>query len=108
MTITGNKHQYHIDSLIASTQEGEIYRAYVFRKTNGKARKYYYALVEHPEPTIGEVTCASLEECFDFDNRHFTAFARKVRHRKNRFVNKGILMLLLSILLLLLVIFKLR
>ena len=106
MTITGYKHRYHIDKLIAKTQDGDVYRAYVLRKSHGKLRRHYYALVEHSAESVGEVSCATIEECFDFDNRHFTSFVRNERRRKDRFVNKGFLMILLSILLLLLVIFK--
>ena len=111
--IIGSKHRYYIDSLIAGTPRGDVYRAYVYRRSGKKVGRHYYALVAHAEdtPLDVEMSDAIVEEQFHYNHQRYTSFVKNSGRRNNAIAgtlfNKGYLMVLLSIVLLALVIIKL-
>ena len=120
-TIIGKKRRYHIDALMATGSTAYVYRAFARRRTRkGIVRRYYALVAPTPEKGGRDFTTTidtlkhtlpfpvRLEEIITTDDGRLYILAKGLEVRSNntlaKLTNKGYLMILLSLLILILLI----
>jgi hypothetical protein len=119
--IIGDKHRYHVEDTIATTDKGSIYRVFTRRRSGNVIKRRYYAAIVAEKgvdlvdfQTIMQKAINTIdypvheEDCFDVDGLRCVVIGKGEPHKKNSrfaaFYNKGYLMIILSVLILILII----